>query len=209
MPAIGVTGWPGCEPVAPAGGAGPRRCLDLAAGLYRAGSGAAHRRGPDRAQRRRYRGLVPEGSSLTVRINGARDGQVTLYQLLADGDRGAVTQTLPMTTPKTGDAAEARTVLQRPVHAEVTDGSRRLLGSWRIALIPDAAPQVEVDGDIAPTPTGAFAVPWRASDDYGVVGIDAAFRRVAEEAKPGQPAAATRQPVPRRGARLCHRAAER
>ena len=137
--------------------------------------------------------LVPEGSSLTVRINGARDGQVTLYQLLADGDRGAVAQTLPMTTPKTGDAAEARTVLQRPVHAEVTDGSRRL-GSWRIALIPDAAPQVEVDGDIAPTPTGAFAVPWRASDDYGVVGIDAAFRRVAEEAKPGQPAAAADSP---------------
>ena len=112
-----------------------------------------------------------------------------------------------MTTPKTGDAAEARTVLQRPVHAEVTDGSRRL-GSWRIALIPDAAPQVEVDGDIAPTPTGAFAVPWRASDDYGVVGIDAAFRRVAEEAKPGQPAAAADSPFLAEAPGFAHRAAE-
>jgi uncharacterized protein (TIGR02302 family) len=137
--------------------------------------------------------LVPEGSSLTVRINGARDGRVTLYQLMADGERGAVAQTLPMATPKVGDAAEARAVLQRPVHAEVTDGSH-MLGSWRIALIPDAAPQVEVDGDIAPTPSGAFAVPWRASDDYGVVGIDAQFRRVAEEPKPGQPAAAADSP---------------
>jgi hypothetical protein len=53
---------------------------------------------------------------------------VTLYQLLADGDRGAVTQTLPMTTPKTGDAAEARTVLQRPVHA----GSDRRLAPARL-----------------------------------------------------------------------------
>jgi uncharacterized protein (TIGR02302 family) len=137
--------------------------------------------------------LVPEGSSLTVRINGARDGRVTLYQLMADGERGAVAQSLPMSTPKAGDAAEARAVLQRPVHAEVSDGSR-MLGSWRIALIPDAAPQVEVDGDIAPTPTGAFAVPWRASDDYGVVGIDTQFRRVAEEPKPGQPAAAADSP---------------
>src|SRR5262245_24117429 len=136
---------------------------------------------------------VPEGSALTVRINGARDGRVTLYQLTADGERGAVAQTLTMTTPKTGDAAEARTVLQRPVHADVTDGSH-MLGSWRIALIPDAAPRVELDGDMAPTPTGAFAVPWRASDDYGVVGIDATFRQVAEAPSPGQPAAAPDSP---------------
>jgi len=137
--------------------------------------------------------LVPEGSALTVRINGARDGRVTLYQLTTDGERGAVAQTLTMTTPKPGDAAEARTVLQRPVHADVTDGSH-MLGSWRIALIPDAAPQVELDGDIAPTPSGAFAVPWRASDDYGVVGIDATFRQVAEAPRPGQPAAAPDSP---------------
>ena len=63
----------------------------------------------------------------------------------------------------------------------------RTLGAWRIVLIPDAAPQVSVDGDIAPTPSGAFAVPWRASDDYGVVGLDASFRMVPEEPKPGQP----------------------
>src|SRR5262245_13743531 len=137
--------------------------------------------------------LVPEGSSLTVRINGARGGRVTLYQLLADGERGAMAQRRALGAPQAGDAAEARTVLQRPVHAEVSDGSR-MLGSWRIALIPDAAPQVALDGDIAPTPTGAFAVPWRASDDYGVVGINAEFRQVPEAPRPGQPAAAADSP---------------
>ena len=83
-------GGRGGEPGAPAGGAGPRRCLDLAAGLYRAGPGAAHRRGPGQPQRRRCRVPGAGRLMLTVRINGARDGQVTLYQLLADGERGAV-----------------------------------------------------------------------------------------------------------------------
>src|SRR5262249_20218817 len=73
------------------------------------------------------------------------------------------------------------------------DGSR-LLGSWRIALIPDAAPQVEVDGDIAPTPTGAFAVPWRASDDHGGVGTDATRPPIAQPPRPRPPAAPPARP---------------
>ncbi len=136
--------------------------------------------------------IVPEGSKLVVRLNGAKSGQIIL-SALKDGraersQAGAVLETIELlaneesdnqnsnqVTIQAGDQTggliiEKTIVLKRPVHvAIVLNGATK--ASWPIALIPDATPKIEILGNIRKTPTGGFGVAWLASDDYGVLAI--------------------------------------
>jgi hypothetical protein len=110
--------------------------------------------------------VVPESSKLVVRLNNARDPRLSLARPLEDGSAGDEISAPEITSGGQG-VHETEAVLERPVHVRLTDGSA-VLAEWRVLLIPDQAPSAEITGDISLTATGAFMVPWRVSDDYGV-----------------------------------------
>jgi uncharacterized protein (TIGR02302 family) len=136
--------------------------------------------------------VVPEGSILKVRVNGVREISIVVSQQTGAGTAGDVLETL---IAKAGanddDVVEKRLKLQRPVFISVQyDGKSQ--ADWKISLIPDASPMVEVVGDISTTPTGGFSVPWRASDDYGIASLKGVLSLAKQpdlknDGKKGQP----------------------
>lgn len=127
----------------------------------------------ERRQAREGEILVPEASTLVVRLNGADSPQLSLAGLLDDGSAGEEIASAELKGGPEG-VHETKMVLDRPVHVSLSDGSRSL-AEWRIALVPDAPPRAEIDGPLSVTPTGGFAVNWKASDDYGVAGLGASI----------------------------------
>jgi uncharacterized protein (TIGR02302 family) len=115
--------------------------------------------------------LVPENSVLVLRLTGARNPKVAYYELIGGPDQGPEL-TQDSTTKTENGAFEAETRLERPVHVRVKDDSGTI-ADWRIALIPDVPPTVAFTADPAPEPGGALELAWKATDDYGVAGIDA------------------------------------
>jgi uncharacterized protein (TIGR02302 family) len=113
---------------------------------------------------------VPENSVLSLRITGAKAPRLSFHELF-DGD--AATPELPGFKPqlKTAEGLfQADVTLTRPATVKVTDGSRDL-GTWRIALIPDAAPKIEITADPTGDSSGMLTAKWKVSDDYGVTGV--------------------------------------
>jgi uncharacterized protein (TIGR02302 family) len=117
---------------------------------------------------------VPQGSVLVVRFNGA---SAPLLALAKPGEDGEAGEELSRPTIKSAGAEgvfETSAPLERPVTVTASDDGRTL-GEWRIAIIPDHPPAARLTGDVAITPTGSFALPWEASDDYGVASLTARF----------------------------------
>ncbi|MFW6076215.1 MAG: TIGR02302 family protein [Hyphomicrobiales bacterium] len=113
--------------------------------------------------------MVPESSKLVVRLNGAEAPRLALARPLEDGSAGDEIAASEVTSAGEG-VHEAEAVLERPVNVRLTDGSS-LLAEWIVAVIPDSPPTVEITEDMSLTATGAFMVPWRVSDDYGVASV--------------------------------------
>ncbi|MCA3561725.1 MAG: TIGR02302 family protein [Aestuariivirga sp.] len=115
---------------------------------------------------------VPENSVLSLRIAGAKAPQLSFHELF-DGD--AATPEITGLKPKVNIADglfQADVTLTRPANVKVTDGGRDL-GAWRIALIPDAAPRVEVTAAPTGDSSGMLTAKWKVADDYGVTGVTA------------------------------------
>ncbi|NNE22005.1 MAG: DUF4175 family protein, partial [Rhizobiales bacterium] len=127
---------------------------------------------------------VPQGSLLVVRLNGAAQPVLTMAEPGAAGasDEDAAQTARSQDIPKSRDSAvhEVRTKLNETVTVSLADRGDTL-ARWRITVIPDAAPSAEVAGELALTPTGGFAVPWKASDDYGIAGLEAHFRLAGDD----------------------------
>jgi uncharacterized protein (TIGR02302 family) len=113
--------------------------------------------------------MVPESSKLVVRLNGAEAPRLALARPLEDGSAGDEIASSEATSAGEG-VHEAEAVLERPVNVRLTDGSS-LLAEWVVAVIPDSPPRVEITEDMSLTASGAFMVPWRVSDDYGVARV--------------------------------------
>ncbi|HUE46412.1 MAG TPA: TIGR02302 family protein [Aestuariivirgaceae bacterium] len=113
--------------------------------------------------------VVPEQSLLVVRLNGAEAPRLALARPLEDGSAGDEIATAEFTSAGPGVHA-TETVLDRPVNIRLTDGSLEL-AEWTVAVIPDGPPTAEITGAMEITATGAFMVPWEASDDYGVASL--------------------------------------
>ncbi|MCK4711365.1 MAG: DUF4175 family protein, partial [Marinosulfonomonas sp.] len=104
---------------------------------------------------------VPKGARITVRLYG-EVGALTLYETVSGrpdaADPAAITQEMTVTQ----------------------DGVLRIDGQggaeWVIALLPDAPPQVRIDGELVREARGVMRQPFAASDDYGVVAGQAEFR---------------------------------
>jgi uncharacterized protein (TIGR02302 family) len=113
---------------------------------------------------------VPENSTLSLRITGAEAPQLSFHELLNDTPG---TPEVPGFNPKVKSADgtfQADVKLERPAIVKVTDGGREL-ASWRISLIPDAAPKVEITEVPTGDSSGMLTAKWKAFDDYGVSGI--------------------------------------
>ena len=113
---------------------------------------------------------VPEKSVLSLRITGAKSPVLSFHEPVeGDGPSPTVAGFSPKV--KTADGLfQAEVPLARPAVVKVTDNGQEL-GSWRISLIPDAPPQVEITADPTGDSSGMLTARWKASDDYGVTGI--------------------------------------
>jgi uncharacterized protein (TIGR02302 family) len=112
--------------------------------------------------------LVPEGSLLVLRLSGAEEPKLAFFGLIGGEE-------IKDLKPKTGTESGTFTAqlrLDRPAEIRVSDGGTEL-AQWRLSVIPDAAPKVAFTADPEAEASGALAVDWKASDDYGVASVTA------------------------------------
>lgn len=104
---------------------------------------------------------VPQGSRITIRLYG-------------DVGALAVSETV---SARTGELPPATD--QQQVFDVVQEGTLAITGEggaeWRISLIPDAPPTIELTGELTIEATGEMSQPFRATDDFGVVSGTATF----------------------------------
>ncbi len=125
--------------------------------------------------------LVPQGSLLVVRVNGGEAPVLKLSQQLDDGETGEPLGEQAFKASAKGGVHELRYKLERPLNAAVHDGGAAL-GQWAISIVPDAPPRIDITGALALTASGGFAVPWEASDDYGLESLSAEFKLAGNDA---------------------------
>ncbi len=128
---------------------------------------------------------VPEGSVLVVRFNGTTRPALVLAKPNEDGTPGDELARPALKATAAQGVFEAQAALKRPLTV-VASNDGETLAQWRIAIIPDAPPAASLTGDIEVTATGGFALPWKASDDYGVAGLTAHFALVEETTRDGR-----------------------
>jgi len=115
---------------------------------------------------------VPEKSVLTLRISGAANPDLSFHALTGgSGTTPEVTGFKPAIKRSEG-LFQAEVPLDRPALIKVTDGGKEL-AAWRVSLIPDAPPSVEIIGEPSGDPSGTLTAKWQVADDYGVTGVTA------------------------------------
>lgn len=104
---------------------------------------------------------VPQGSRITIRLYG-------------DVGALAVSETV---SARTGELPPATD--QQQVFDVAQEGTLAITGQggaeWRISLIPDEPPTIELTGELTVEATGEMSQPFRATDDFGVVSGTATF----------------------------------
>ena len=113
--------------------------------------------------------LVPENAVLTLRISGAKDPSLSFHELSEAADPAEVAGFQPKVKTAEG-LYQSETKLARPVLIKVMDGATEL-ARWRVSLIPDTPPQVEISDDPAGDSSGTLIAKWKVSDDYGVTAV--------------------------------------
>jgi len=123
---------------------------------------------------------VPQGSELVVRLSGGDDLKVTLLDPASITGTPAVIDILEVEKPdsRAPDGAattvsstqELRTKVRKSAIVSVT-GSGRELGTWSVSVVADLPPVVTIPEQIQITPSGAFSLPWKVTDDYGVTAL--------------------------------------
>lgn len=116
---------------------------------------------------------LPTGTRLQIRLYGP-EGELSVTQDITDPPPPLP----PGTSPDGREATEASAVPN--AMAGVFDlivtksGTLAIEGEggreWRVSAIPDAAPTVEISGEMGREADGRFKQDYKATDDYGVVG---------------------------------------
>ena len=124
--------------------------------------------------------LIPENSSLSIRVLGAIKPRLAFYS--PGATQSAETEiksiTAQINNTENGFGAEVR--LDRPVTVKLFDGTKEL-ANWPITLIPDEAPKIAFVEDPKANGNGGLNVHWKSSDDYGVKAITAEISLADEQ----------------------------
>jgi uncharacterized protein (TIGR02302 family) len=142
---------------------------------------------------------VPVNSTLIARLSGVDDARLAL-EVLPEGAKTPV-RVEPQPTKKAGliqDAAELRFELKENAAIRVLSGSSEL-AAWKVVIIPDALPTIEMSKTPEVTARGSMKLTYKVKDDYGVSGAEAKVARVAPRA--ADPAKAWAQPEALKGPR--------
>ncbi len=121
---------------------------------------------------------VPSGSELVARLSGAEDLIITLIDPSSPPDSPVILKVVEPELTKPGvnkvkassRSQELRTSLERSVTISVS-GNGRELGTWPVTVVADQVPVITIPEPIQITPSGAFSLPWKVSDDYGVTSL--------------------------------------
>jgi uncharacterized protein (TIGR02302 family) len=124
--------------------------------------------------------IVPENSSLVLRVTGARNPTVAYYEPIAGPQPGQELKEIASTAKSENGVFAAEARLTRPVHVRLADESGTI-AEWRIALLPDSPPSVAFTADPETEPGGGLALAWKAKDDYGVGAIEAEISLADEQ----------------------------
>jgi len=135
---------------------------------------------------------VPQGSTLTLKINGAGAKGYSVA-LASSGGRQPV---LP-TAQSTDTYAEYTSTIDDDVTLSVgwTLGSER---SWRLSVVPDSPPRIAFHGPIEVSPRAVMLLKYKVDDDYGVASAEARVERViipSSSGKDNEAAEATPPPA--------------
>ncbi len=119
---------------------------------------------------------VPQGSQLTVKINGTDAAEYRVA--LADGDSA---QALEPTGQSGGNYAEYTQKIEKSATLSVhrSFGADR---SWMLNAVPDQAPKIAFLGPIEVSPRGVMLLKYKAEDDYGVTSAEARIERIVPPA---------------------------
>ncbi|WP_421693136.1 TIGR02302 family protein [Aestuariivirga sp.] len=115
---------------------------------------------------------IPEKSVLSLRITGAKAPVLSFHAPVEGTGPSPEVQGFKPKIKSADGVFQAEVTLERPAIIKVTDAEKEL-GSWRISLIPDAPPKVEISETPTGDSSGMLTAKWKASDDYGVTGITA------------------------------------
>ena len=114
-----------------------------------------------------YLGEVPDGAILDLPV-----GTQIVMQVYGGSDDLTLIQSVSGTAVGfSGDKTTVRNVMlsvEQSGEVEVLDGNT-VLDDWRIFATKDSAPNVIVVEDIGQTSTGALRLPFKATDDFGIV----------------------------------------
>ena len=99
---------------------------------------------------------LPHGTQLVFRSYGTGALGLKNGVTTPDSQEGRLETELSITVNNSG-------------HVALSKGFRRLV-EWDISVIPDTTPHVELVGEIARTLQGSIQIPFKATDDYGIVG---------------------------------------
>ncbi|EAR50789.1 hypothetical protein OG2516_09328 [Oceanicola granulosus HTCC2516] len=106
---------------------------------------------------------VPEGARVTLRLYG-EPGALEVVESVSG--RAPDDEAVVVAEAAAGTVLEGFDVLQDGGIAIEGDGA----AAWEVRVIADAAPEVEVTGEVEVQALGEMALPFAARDDYAVVG---------------------------------------
>jgi len=123
---------------------------------------------------------VPQGSQLVVRQGGSTDLKITLLDPASIGTEPKILDTIvpaeegsdATVKPATAGpaSAELRTTLNRSAIISVSRAGKEIK-VWPVTIIADTPPVVTIPEQAQITPSGAFSMPWKVTDDYGVTSL--------------------------------------
>jgi uncharacterized protein (TIGR02302 family) len=117
---------------------------------------------------------VPAGSTLNLRVHGAGHTPGLSFDALGDSENGFF--------GANGEYSATLTV-RNDEHVRVRS-SGRAIGDWSIAAIADKPPSIAFTAPPGRTEHAALKLSFKASDDYGVVGVRAVIRPHAKHGAP-------------------------
>jgi uncharacterized protein (TIGR02302 family) len=140
---------------------------------------------------------IPVKSALIARLSGIDQATLSLevqpagakpYRIDAEAAKNAMLR----------DSAEVRLELKENAVVRAITGNTEL-AIWRLTVIPDAPPSIEISKRPEVTPRGSMKLSYKVKDDYGVTAAEAKVARVKPKA--ADPAKAWAQPEALKGPR--------